>query len=435
MFCLVVTLMIVDAPHPVPELELEPAPQPAPLLSEPSGGVSAVIDDQARLDAAIEQLAAESGPVAVDAERASGYRYSQRAYLVQLRRGASPAVMIDPIADLDLGGLREVLDGPEWVLHAASQDLACLAELGLRPRTLFDTELGARLAGYPRVGLAAVAESRLGLRLAKEHSAVDWSIRPLPEPWLRYAALDVELLVELRAVVEADLARQGKLDWAHEEFAAVVAAAPAPPRTDPWRRTSGIHAVRNRRNLAVARALWYARDDLARRRDIAPGRILPDSAIVEASLRLPATTAELAALKVFSGPANRRLATTWLGAIDEARSLADADLPAPPVAEGPPPVRAWPDRDPIAAARLVRTRGVVAAIAEAHDLPLENLVTPDTVRRLTWRPPAELTPSSVAGVLLAHGARSWQVSLVSAAMAGALAEPAVDEAAPEVTNG
>ena len=151
----------------------------------------------------------------------------------------------------------------------------CLADAGMRPRKLFDTELAGRLAGLPRVGLGPLVEQMLGLGLAKGHGAADWSTRPLPPAWLTYAALDVEVLIELRDAMEELLDSQGKLDWARQEFAAIVAAPPAPPRVDPWRRTSGIHKVRDPRVLAVVRELWTARDNMARRRDLAPHRVLP----------------------------------------------------------------------------------------------------------------------------------------------------------------
>jgi ribonuclease D len=410
-----------DAPS-APAADADPLAE-LPLLTEPTGGVPAVVDTQPALDAAVRDLAGASGPVAVDAERASGYRYGNRAYLVQLRRGDLPPALVDPVAGLDLTGLREVLSGPEWILHAASQDLPCLAEIGLRPAVLFDTELGGRLAGLPRVGLGPMTEQLLGVRLAKEHSAADWSTRPLPEPWLRYAALDVELLGELRDALEALLRQQGKLDWAREEFAAVAAAPPPAPRAEPWRRLSGIHSLRDRRrSLAAARALWEARDAMARRRDIAPGRILPDAAIVNAADRMPRTTGELASLPVFSGPANRRLGPTWLAAIDGARALPESRLPLPPGApEGPPPPRSWPDRDPEAAARLARVRPALAELAEHHGMPVENLLTPDTARRLAWDPPDPATPEAVAEFLAAHGARRWQVSVTAAPLALALA--------------
>ena len=201
-----------------------PAPVLVPL-EMPADGVPDVVVDERRLAEAARAIAAGHGPVAIDAERASGYRYGQRAYLVQVRREGSGTWLIDPIACPDLSPVAEAIGDAEWVLHAATQDLPCLAEVGLRPVRLFDTELGGRLVGLPRVGLAAVVEHYLGLSLAKEHSAVDWSTRPLPEPWLRYAALDVEVLVQVRDAVAADLAEQGKLAWAH---AGVRRADPVP---------------------------------------------------------------------------------------------------------------------------------------------------------------------------------------------------------------
>ena len=239
----------------------------AELLAAPRDGIPPVIDTLAELDAAAAALRAGSGSVAVDAERASGYRYGQRAYLVQIRREGAGTFLIDPIPFGDLRRVSQAIADAEWVVHAASQDLPCLRELGLEPTELFDTELAARIAGFERVGLATMVEKLLGLRLAKEHSAVDWSRRPLPEPWLGYAALDVEVLLDLRDALERELRDQGKLAWVHEEFAAVLAAGPPAPRADPWRRTSGIHRVRNRRQLAVVRALWEARDRAARARD------------------------------------------------------------------------------------------------------------------------------------------------------------------------
>ncbi len=293
-------------------------PPPIPLLV-PSGRVAGPITERAELaDWAGRLAAGDGGPVAIDAERASGFRYGSRAYLVQLRRPDLGTVLLDPIPLGDLSVLDVPLARSEWVLHAASQDLPCLAEVGIRPRRLFDTELAGRLAGLPRVGLGPLVEQMLGLHLRKGHGAADWSTRPLPHDWLVYAALDVEVLVELRDAMEAELARQGKLDWAHEEFAAIVAAPPAPPRIDPWRRTSGMHRINDRRALAVIRELWMTRDSLARRRDVAPHRILPDSAIVAAAAARPTTIGALTALPIFSGRMQRRNADLWLSSIGRA---------------------------------------------------------------------------------------------------------------------
>lgn len=400
--------------------EQPPNPSAVPLLA-PRDGVPDVIADAETLAAAVSAFAAGSGAVAVDAERASGYRYSQRAYLVQLRREGAGTVLIDPIACPDLAPLTAALADTEWVLHAATQDLACLREIGLNPPRIFDTELGGRLAGYARVGLGPMVEELLGYSLEKGHSADDWSTRPLPEPWLRYAALDVELLVDLRDAVCRDLEAQGKLEWAEQEFTAVLAAAPHPPRAEPWRRTSGIHKVRKPRNLAVVRALWEHRDMLARRRDMTPGRVLPDSAIIEAAVALPATVQLLRAVPGFSGRTRSADAVGYHAVLRTALQLPDAELPSSqPPHDGPPPAKAWERSSPEAAARLSAARPAVAAIADEHLIPVENLLSPDLLRRLCWSPPALLDDDTVSETLRAGGARPWQVELTAHVIGSAL---------------
>ena len=373
------------------------------------------------LRAVAASIAAGHGPVAVDAERASGFRYSARAYLVQLRRAGAGSSLIDPIPLASrFGPLAEALDGPEWVLHAASQDLACLAELGLRPARLFDTELAGRLAGLPRVGLGPMVEQLLGLRLEKGHGAADWSTRPLPEDWLVYAALDVEVLIELRDLLDELLTKQGKREWADQEFEAVRTAPPPPPRTDPWRRTSGIHRVRRPRQLAAVRELWLARDELAEQRDIAPGRVLPDAAIIEASVTGPTSSDELAKLPVFRGRAQRRLAGYWWTALERAAALPNTALPPATLAsDGPPPVSRWADRDPDAAARLAAARAGMTELSDRYGLPVENLLQPDLLRRICWQPP----DTSVAEALRAGGARQWQIDLAAELLERAVNSP------------
>lgn len=399
----------------------EARPEPV-LLTQPAEGTPDVVETPRALREASDALAAGHGPIAVDTERASGYRYSQRAYLVQVRREGAGTVLLDPVAvDDRIDPFIEALTGPEWVLHAASQDLPCLAELGLRPTKLFDTELAGRLAGYERVALGTLVELLLGYHLEKGHGAADWSRRPLPQDWLDYAALDVELLIELRDVLEEELRSQGKLEWALEEFEALRTAPPAPPRAEPWRRTSGIHRVRSARGLAAVRALWEARDSMARQRDIAPGRVLPDSSIVQAATVMPEDEQALLELPVFRGRAQRRIVDVWSRALRTAAKLPKSELPDPsPPHDGPPPANRWSDRDPAAAARLAAVRAQLTAIAEEGRLPVENLLQPDLVRRTCWRPPEDLSPESVAESLRAGGAREWQIGLTVDALSQAL---------------
>ncbi|HEX2904246.1 MAG TPA: HRDC domain-containing protein [Jatrophihabitans sp.] len=401
------------------------------LLTEPRDGTPDPLTRPEELVAAAQALAAATGPVAVDAERASGYRYSQRAYLVQLRRAGAGTFLIDPIALPDLSSINDALSDAEWILHAANQDLPCLAEVGMRPARLFDTELVGRLLGSERVALSTMLEQYLNISLEKGHSAADWSTRPLPHDWLVYAALDVELLIELRAALLTELERTGKRAWAEQECQAVLDAPPAPPRADPWRRTSGIHGLRNRRQLAMVRSLWQARDRLAARRDVAPGRTLPDAAIIAAVKANPRTEEELARLEVFSGPRQRRQAEYWFRAIAEGRGLAEAELP--PLAQNSadpeqmPAQSRWRDRDPDAAARLAACKDVVARLAEAHQVVAQNLLAGEVTRRLAWRSVSPLTEPAVRERLTELGARPWQVELLAADLVAALATRAVSQ--------
>jgi ribonuclease D len=380
---------------------------------------------------AVAAIAAGTGPVAVDAERASGFRYSQRAYLIQIfRRGAGVFLFDPPALGMPLTELADAIRGEEWILHAASQDLACLREVGLDPERIFDTELGARLAGLARVGLGAVVEELLGIHLAKEHSAADWSTRPLPQSWLVYAALDVELLPELRDRVADLLEAAGKTEIARQEFAAVLERESV-VRQDPWRRLSGLHVLRQPRNLAVARELWTARDDYAREIDTAPGRLVPDASLVAAARVLPATKRDLAAIKEFTGRASRSQLDRWFAAIQ--RGLETDDLPqVRPPSDALPPPRVWSDKNPEADGRFKRARAAVTAAAESLALPVENLLTPEYLRRVAWAPPEPIDRDTVAQALGELGARPWQVDATAQVIADAFVR--TDQTAGEPEN-
>jgi ribonuclease D len=408
-------------------------PEATPLL-HPADGVPDISVTAREIEAAAQRLERGRGPFAVDAERASGFRYSNRAYLIQIRRAGAGTVLIDPVSHggdqlTALRPVAEVLAGDEWILHSADQDLPCLSEVGMRPPALYDTELAGRLAGFDRVNLATMAERLLGFGLAKGHGAADWSKRPLPAEWLNYAALDVELLIQLRAAISDVLAAQGKTAWAAQEFdylRSVGAREIAPvARRDRWRRTSGIHRVRDRRGLAAVRELWVARDRIAQRRDVAPRRVLPDSAIIDAAVADPKTVADLVQLPVFGGRNQRRSAEIWLAALETARQLRDSPDEAEPP-NGPPAPARWSRRKPEAAARLEAARAALAEVSQRVGVPTENLISPDLVRRLCWDWEGAPDPvETVEEFLHAGQARAWQRELVVAALAHAL-QPAAE---------
>ena len=406
--------------------------QPIPLLV-PAGGTPPVINSDAGLKTAIKELAAGSGPFAVDAERASGFRYSARAYLIQIKRSGGGLHLIDPIPfglnNPLLASLDELLNTDEVILHASTQDLPCLREIGINPMKLFDTELGGRIAGLPRVGLGPLLESLMGVTLSKEHSAADWSTRPLPQEWLTYAALDVELLVELRDAMYEILRSAGKLQWAEQEFASILKAPPPPPRIDPWRRTSGMHKIKRRDHLAIIRELWIARDELASAQDIAGGKLLNDSAIIELCLAAPLTKKELEKALRPIGLRARWLenSTIWLEAIARAVALPEAEWPAMRTqSDALPPIKLWRERFPEKFAPLSHARALIEAIATHNSIPVENLISPESIRRICWSPPSGSTSTrdeaAVGLALAALGARPWQIDLVAGALADALLE-------------
>ena len=388
----------MSSPEVIPTTEAQQAPH-VPVT---------VIDTREEYLAAVESIAAGNGPIAIDAERASGFRYSQRAYLIQIFRRGAGTFLFDPPAIGSFTELNDAIRDEEWILHAASQDLTCLREVGLDPTRLFDTELGARLAGLPRVGLGTVVEELLGIHLAKEHSAADWSTRPLPQAWLVYAALDVELLVDLREIMGDMLHAAGKTEIVEQEFAAVLARDLKPVREQPWRRLSGLHSIRGIRNLAVARELWEARDAYAREIDTAPGRLVPDSALVAAARVLPATKRDLVGLKEFTGRASRSQIDRWWDAIQAGLITEDLPVVRTPGETIPPP-RVWADKNPAADKRLKAARALITEVSTELSIPLENLLTPELLRRLSWTPPEQTTVEAIEIGLTDLGARPWQV--------------------------
>lgn len=409
----------LDVPDPT-------EPDAEPLLA-PRDGVPELSISRSEIARAADLLASGTGPFAVDAERASGFRYSNRAYLVQIRRSGAGTVLIDPVSHGGdsrevLAPLAEVLASDEWVLHAADQDLPCLAEIGMHPTSLYDTELAGRLANYDRVNLAAMVQRLLGLQLTKGHGAADWSKRPLPHEWLNYAALDVEVLVDLRDAVAAVLEDQGKTGWARQEFEYIRTIEASPTRRDRWRRTSGIHKVRDPRTLALVRELWMTRDQIARRRDIAPGRILPDSAIISAATANPDSLEKLTALPIFGGSKQRRSAQVWLDALARGRASDPPEAQEP--SNGPPPASRWARRKPEAAVRLEAARSELVELAQQVSVPVENLLSPEIVRRLCWDwQPADDPAAAVDAFLVDSAARPWQRELTVPALARALATP------------
>ena len=404
-------MTVQDSPLEEPQAPLVP-------LTSPQSKVHLVTTEQ-ELALAVKQLEGTPGAVAIDAERASGFKYSQRAYLIQIKSQSSDIFLIDPTSESTLivsdsfAALRELLANRDWILHAATQDIPCLHELGLYPKSIFDTELAGRLAGQPRVGLGSLVETLLGISLAKEHSAADWSTRPLPDSWLNYAALDVELLHDLRDHLSSLLKAQGKTDWADQEFENLLSFSPKPQKTDRWRSITGLSKVSDQVSLEIARQLWQSREELAIKMDVSPGRLIPDAAMLAVALEKPRTKPELSSLRSFTGRASRSYLDYWWQALQAALKATELPPVRPEKSEGIPNHRNWAAKFPDADRRLRHARNALTQISEELKLPLENLLTPDILRQVCFSPPELATADSVRSMLLEFGARKWQADLTA----------------------
>jgi len=392
-----------------------------------------LVENDEGLASALEVITSTEEPLALDAERASGFRYGQRAYLIQVGVVGKAIYLIDPVAQYSeslWSSLIELLSNRTWIIHAASQDIPCLAELGIKPSKILDTELGSRILGLPRVSLGTITEHYLALKLAKEHSAVDWSERPLRKEWLEYAALDVDVLHELWNCVEADLVGNKKYDIATEEFEFLTIPQNKTPKLDRWRSLTGLHEIKDARSLTIAKHMWEAREQLAMDRDYAPGRLIPDAAIVAAVKALPKSKSELSSLRSFTGKASRTFLDTWWDAYTRGSSAKDL-VELRIKSTGIPNHRNWPQKFPEANARMVAAKAVISELSTNLNMPPENILSPDTMRAICFEPPTELTVSTVSDFLRAKQARTWQIEAVAKRFVEALATTTVAESSSE----
>ena len=403
--------MLVDNPYGILQGDTED-PQ---LIAYPRDGIPEVISTIDALKEAAEKLGCSAMPLAVDVERAQGFRYGSSPYLLQLRREDVGSFLIDTAELSDLTILQPFIDAP-WILHDASQDLPNLRELGLRIPELFDTQIASRLVGLTHFGLSAVCEQLLGLALLKDHQAANWSVRPLPKDWLRYAVLDVELLTALKDALELRLEALGRLSWAQQEFSHIAEAAPPKPKKDRWRSIPGIGKLTSKRALAIARELWFERDAIAQEIDLAPGRLVRNSGIIHAAQRPPRTRHNLLSIAEFRSPQTRRYADRFLAAVGRALVLPENQLPPRHRKEDDehtPSVRHWQRLRAEAHDLLLQVRATVAQQSEYLEISPEIVLEPRIQRALAWDYSQDEPIGPVDEYLAAHGARPWQVAIVA----------------------
>ena len=346
--------------------------------------------------------------VAVDTEAASFHRYRDRIYLLQISTRDQTA-LIDPLAIADLDPVGALLADAkvEKVFHDADYDLRVLdRDYGFRPVRLFDTRIAAQLVGEPAIGLAALLEKYVGVKLAKEHQKADWSQRPLPPAMLAYAAADTRHLLDLRDALERRLKESGRLAWAEEEFVRLEGlrwTGAAGSDADGYLRVKGAKGLPPRA-LAAFRELHRWREGVAQRDDKAPFRVIGNDALLAASRALPLAPADLPRIKELPASLARRHGDALLAAVARALALPERDLPRlERVARLP--------KDPNFDGRVERLKGVRNRFAT--ELGLDPGVL---CGRTTLEAVARARPNDRAGLTRVGELRRWQIQVLGDAL-------------------
>ena len=351
--------------------------------------------------------------IAVDTEAASFHRFLDRVYLIQLST-RSTTVIIDPLPFRDLAPLGDLLaeSTVEKVFHDADYDLRILdRDYGFRPRHLFDTRIAAQLAGEQAIGLAALLEKYVGVKLSKAHQRADWSQRPLPPDMLAYAAADTRHLPALRDSLRARLLALHRLAWVEEEFERLEdlrwsGGGPA-DAAEAFLRIKGARTLMPRQ-LAALRALVAWRDGVAAAQDRATFRIVGNEALLAVSRVLPRSAEALAAIHELPASLARRHGSALLESVERALALPEHDLPR---RERVVRFAKDPDLD----ARVERLKGVRDVVARQLGLDPGVLCGKTTLEII-----ARAHPMDRAGLTRIAELRRWQVETLGDALLRAL---------------
>jgi ribonuclease D len=372
-----------------------------------------LIDSQAELEQLFRRFEGEP-LLAVDTEAASFHRFHDRIYLLQLSSRQETAV-VDPLAVTSLAPLAAALADPrvEIVFHDADYDLRLLnLEYGFGINNLFDTRIAAQLLNEPGVGLAALLEKYLGVKLDKRYQRADWSARPLSPEMLEYAAADTHHLPTLRDLLREQLRERGRLEWAEEEFGLATGARWLPPDvTEPaYLRLKGAKALPGR-SLAVLRELFDWRDQLARRTDKAAFRILNNEPMLAMAETPPADLAGLKAVRGIGGEQAERRGREILAAVQRGLAVPEGDLPR---VERPP----RRPSDPAYEARLERLKTARNLLAGQYELAPGVLCPNGTLEAI-----ARLNPATIEELAKVPELRRWQLREIGGTLLAALGAP------------
>lgn len=379
-------------------------------LYRPRQGAVPLTDSEQQYQQCLGEYQNPGEYVAFDTERASGIRYLDKAYLIQAKGQSAPLVLLDPLVLPDLSDFSAACKNSTWVLHAAKEDLECMKWAGLQAPQLFDTQIATKLLGFEQVGLGAVTEEVLGVKLAKNHTRENWSLRPLKQSWLDYAALDVEYLVELALALKERLKAAGRLPWAEQEFAYTLAHYCRQSDPEPWRHLKGAGKARSPRQLGLLRELYSQRDEIAREGDLAPHRVLPNHDLVDLVLKTPRSYQELSQRPFMQRRQLRRYARRWWQAIKKVRDLEKEQLPG----REPPrklheisSLATWEKIDPARAELYRLLKQDVSTWAQENQIWAELALSPSAIRQVAayWEPGKDLQ-----NLLKTAEARDWQLA-------------------------
>ena len=348
--------------------------------------------------------------VAVDTEAASFHKYLDRIYLVQLSTTTHTAI-IDPLAVADLTAVGDLLADRvvEKVFHDADYDLRILdRDYRFRAVSLFDTRIAAQLAGEPAIGLAALLEKYVGVKLSKAHQRADWSQRPVPPEMLAYAADDTRHLPALREALRIRLRELGRLSWAEEEFGPLEALRwTGANAADGYLRIKGARTLTDRQ-LGALRELYRWREELGAQQDRATFRIIGNDALLAVSRTLPRTAVALAQTAGVPPVLAARHGTELIACVHRALALDEEALPR---IERSARTR----KDPAFDARVDRLKAVRNRVAKEMGLDPGVLCGRGTLELI-----ARARPKDRAGLAQVGGLRRWQINVLGDAMLATL---------------
>lgn len=287
------------------------------------------IDRQDVLDQELERIASQP-QIAVDTEADSLHSYFDKVCLIQISVPEDDLV-VDPLVRVDLTTFGKILadSSVTKVFHGGDYDLRIMhRDFGFTVSNLIDTSICAQLLGYEGLGLAALLDRHFNVKVNKVHQRADWSMRPLPQDMLEYAAMDTHYLIPLAAKLRDELMVLGRWEWAIEEFARLegVRYREVDDEAETWRKVKNIGGL-DRRSLAIVRDLWLWRDALARKADRPPFKILGNDTMVDIAKEKPATYRDLGALRSVSRYHSDRHGRDLAAIVRKAMEIPEAELP------------------------------------------------------------------------------------------------------------